>query len=98
MKKEKSKKKSLHTLDYYVIYCLAFVSLYTIAHTIIFAITGKEAKILDALVFAGFFGEIVQCYFIKKFKLHEEAKIVFGKKSKNEGLLDSDVDEPFTDE
>ena len=97
MEEKKKEKKKLNTLDKYIIFCLIFVSLYTIAHTVIFALTGQEAKVLDALVFAGFFGEVVQCYFIKKGKLHEEAKLVFGNKKKNEPDMD-DVDEPYTDE
>ena len=93
-RKKKVEKKKLNTLDKYIIYCLSFISLYTIAHTVIFAITGLEAKVLDALVFSAFAGELLLCFLIKRFKLHEEAKIVFGKKKEN----NSDVDEPFTDD
>lgn len=91
---EKKEKKKLNTLDKYVILCLTFLILYTIAHTIIFAITGQESKVLDTLVFTAFSGEVVQCYFIKRGKLHEEIKLTQEKKKENE----SDVDEPFTDD
>lgn len=78
------KKKKMNTLDKYIIFCLGFLVIYTIAHTVIFAITGVEAKVLDALVFAAFGGELLYCFLIKRLKLHEEAKIVFGKKKKDE--------------
>ena len=84
MEEKKEEKRKLNTLDKYVLYCLIFISLYTIAHTIIFYLTGFEAKVLDALVFSAFSGEILQCYFIKKGKLKEEAKLIFDKKKKNE--------------
>lgn len=95
---EKVKKalKKTNTLDKYVIFCLVFLVLYTISHTVIFLLTGKEAKVLDALVFGTFGGEILQCFFIKKGKLHEEAKIVLGKKKKDEDTF-NDVDD-FSDE
>lgn len=82
----KEEKRKLNTLDKYVLYCLIFISLYTIAHTIIFYLTGLESKILDTLVFSAFTGEIVQCYFIKKGKLKEEAKLIFDKKKNNENI------------
>ena len=95
---EKIKKvvKKMNTLDKYVIFCLIFLVLYTIAHTVIFLLTGKEAKVLDALVFGAFGGEVLQCFFIKKGKLHEEAKIVFGKK-KNGDTDDFSSDDDFDD-
>lgn len=89
MKKEK---KPLNTLDKYLIFCFTFIVLYTIAHTVIFAITGNEAKVLDALVYGVFFGEVTHCFLIKRFKLHEEAKLLFGKK-KNDEIDDFSVDE-----
>ena len=58
--------------------------LYTIAHTIIFAVTGLEAKVLDTLVFTSFAGEMLLCFLIKRFKLHNEANIVLGKKKDND--------------
>ena len=83
-KTTRKEKKQSHTLDKYIVFCLFFISLYTIAHTVIFWLTGQEAKVLDVLVFGAFSGEIVQCYFIKKGKLKEEAKIIFGKKKEGE--------------
>lgn len=79
-----NKKSQMHTLDKYIIFCLTFLTLYTIAHTVIFALTGLEAKVLDTLVFAAFSGEMLYCFLIKRFKLHEESKIVLGKKKKEE--------------
>lgn len=83
------KKKKLNTLDKYIIFCLTFLVLYTIAHTVIFALTGLEAKVLDTLVYAAFSGEMLYCFLIKKFKLHDEAKIVLGKKK------ETDVNDEF---
>lgn len=85
------KKTQMHTLDKYIIFCLTFIVLYTIAHTVIFALTGLEAKVLDALVFAAFSGEMLYCFLIKRFKLHEESKIVFNKK-KNEDDFDGGME------
>ena len=82
------KSKKLNTLDKYIIFCLVFLVMYTIAHTVIFAITGLEAKVLDTLVYAAFSGEMLYCFLIKKFKLHEEAKIVLGKKKETENIDD----------
>ena len=87
------RKRKLNTLDKYMIFSLISIIAYTIAHSIIFAITGLEAKILDTLFYTTFGLEILFCFLIKRFKLHEEAKIIFGKKKS-----DSDVNEPFTDE
>lgn len=81
-------KKSSHALDKYIIFCLVFLVLYTIANTVIFALTGQEAKVLDTLVYAAFSGEMLYCFLIKKFKLHEEAKIVLGKKKETENIDD----------
>lgn len=91
---EKVKKaiRKTNTLDRYIIFCLVFLVLYTIAHTVIFAITGQEAKVLDGLVFMAFGGEVLQCFFIKKGKLQEEAKLLLGKK-KNEEIDDYSINE-----
>lgn len=79
MRKGKPKKKH-HALDAYICYCLAFITLYTIAHTIIFWLTGQEARTLTIVVIGTLFTELLLCFLIKRLKLHEEAKIVFGKK------------------
>ena len=89
---EKKEKKKLNTLDKYILFSLTVIILYTIAHTIIFAITGLEAKILDGLFYATFGLEILYCFLLKKFKLHDEAKVIFGKKK-----TESDV-EDYTEE
>lgn len=88
MDKKKPRKK-LNDLDRYIIFCLVFITIYTIVHTLIFFFTGSEAKTLDRLVFAAIFGEMMFCFLIKRFKLHEEAKIIFGRKKKDEPYEDS---------
>lgn len=97
MRKKKPKKES-HTLDKYIVFCLGFITIYTIVHTIIFYLTGQEAKTLDRLVIGVLFSEILMCFLIKRFKLHEEAKIVLGKKQSkdtvdDDGFIDLDEDE-----
>lgn len=91
MKKRRVKK--LNTLDKYIVVSIVIIIIYTIAHTIIFAITGNEAKILDTLFYTTFGLEILYCFLIKRFKLHEEAKIIFGKKKKQEEFEDTDVED-----
>ena len=91
--KRMKKEKKNSALDKYLIFSLSFIVIYTIAHTIIFALTGVEATTLDILVY-GFFGtELCFCFLIKRFKLHEEARIVLTKK-KND---DFDINLPFSD-
>lgn len=82
------KKKKLNTLDKYLIFCFTVILIYTIAHTVIFAITGQEATTLTISVFACFSGEMVMCLLIKKFKLHDEFKIIKGKKNEFDGSID----------
>lgn len=79
-KKRKVQKKKVNTLDKYIVFSLAMIILYTIAHTVIFALTGLEAKVLDGLFYAVFGLEILYCFLIKRFKLHDEAKLIFGNK------------------
>lgn len=89
MKKEKTgiqqlqdlhkSKEKLNTLDKYIIFCFVVLVVYSIVHTIIFAVTGIEAKTLTT-VFFGLFGfEILCCFLIKRFKLHDEFKLVHRK-------------------
>lgn len=88
MRKKKPKKK-ISALDKYIVFVLSFLSIYTIVHTVIFYLTGNEAKTLDRLVFSCLGGELLLCFFIKRLKLHEEAKIIFGKKKTDEdGFID----------
>jgi len=79
-KTTRKEKKQSNTLDKYIVFCLVFITVYTIVHTVIFYLTGQEAKTLDRLVIGVIFSEILFCFLIKRFKLHEEAKIIFGKK------------------
>lgn len=80
----KKKEKKFNKLDKYIILCVILIVVYTIVHTIIFAITGLEAKILDVLFYTTFGLEMLYCFLIKRFNLHEEAKIIFSNK-RNEG-------------
>jgi len=92
-KKRKVQKKKVNTLDKYIVFSLAMIILYTTAHTIIFAFTGLEAKVLDGLFYSVFGLEILYCFLIKRFKLHKEAKIVFGKKTDTENLIEDEIDD-----
>ena len=89
-KTTKKEKKQSNTLDKYIVFCLVFITVYTIVHTVIFYLTGQEAKTLDRLVIGVIFTEILFCFLIKRFKLHEEAKIVFGKKKSSVDEVDLD--------
>ena len=88
----KKSKKKLNKLDKYLIFSIGFVVVYTIAHSIIFAVTGLEAKVLDTLVYAFFAGELIQCLFIKRFNIKEEANLVLGKKKENDTDVVCDED------
>ena len=79
-------RKKAHALDKYIIFCLVVLVLYTIAHTVIFALTGQEAKVLDTLVFSAFSGEMLYCFLIKRFKIKDEANIVLSKKKDDEDI------------
>ncbi len=87
---KKRRRKKMDTLDKYLVFCFTVLLLYIIAHTIIFAITGQEATTLTVSVFACFSGELILCALIKKFKLHEEFKIIKGQKNDSD---DFTVDE-----
>lgn len=69
------KKKQSHDLDKYIIFCFTVIIIYTIVHTVIFALTGQEASTLSVLVF-GVFGtsEPILCAIIKIYKLKTEPK------------------------
>lgn len=70
--KNRQKKSNL---DKYLIFCFSVLLIYTVAHTIIFYITGQEASTLSVLVF-GVFGtsEPIICGLIKLFKLKNDIK------------------------
>lgn len=88
---KRGRKKRSNTLDKYIVMSITMITIYTIVHTVIFAVTGKEAKILDTLFYTTFGLEILYCFLIKRLKLHEEAKIVFGKKKEN--LIEDEIDD-----
>ena len=81
MKKEnvnfmKNGKKKLNTLDKYIIFCLSVLVIYTISALVVFVIVGVESTTLTLSVFGSFSGEMLLCFLIKKFKLHEEIKLL----------------------
>lgn len=88
----KRSKKKLNKLDKYLIFSIGFVVIYTIAHSIIFAVTGLEAKVLDVLVYGFFAGEITSCLLIKRFNIKEEAKLVLNNKKENDTDVVCDED------
>lgn len=92
-KRKAQRTKKLNTLDKYIIFALSFITIFTIVHTVIFAFTGKEAKTLIIVVIGTLFSELLFCFFIKKFKLNEESKIVFERKKAN-----MDVDDYIDEE
>lgn len=65
------KKKILHGLDYYIIFCLAVLLLYTIVTLLMFKETMQEPTTLTTSVFAAFGGEFLTCGLIKIFKMKE---------------------------
>ena len=71
----KRPRKQLNGLDKYVIYCIVFFTLYTIAELTVSAITGNTNDTLTNAVkfFAG--GEVFLCAMIKRHKLKNEEKM-----------------------
>lgn len=68
------KKKRLTALDKYVIYCIVFFTLYTVAELVISSITGVTHDVLTNAVkwFSG--GEVFLCAMIKRHKLIDARK------------------------
>lgn len=79
----KDPKKKLNDLDKYVIYCIVFFTLYTIAERTLASITGVTCEALTNAVkwFCG--GEVFLCAMIKRHKLIDARKAA--KEIKEEG-------------
>lgn len=74
MKKPIKPRKKLNGLDKYVIYCIVFFTLYTVAELTVSALTGNTNDTLTNAVkfFAG--GEVFLCAMIKRHKLIDAQK------------------------
>ena len=74
MKRAIKPPKKLNGLDKYVIYCIVFFTLYTVAELVVSAITGNTNDTLTNAVkfFAG--GEVFLCAMIKRHKLIDARK------------------------
>lgn len=68
------KRRKSNSLGKYVIFCLFFLTVYTIASLIILVQTGLEAATLTTCVFSTLGGEVLSCALIKIFKLKKEGK------------------------
>ena len=80
MRSKKPKKKRFNDIDYYLITCGILLVIYTIVHTIIFAVTGLEASTLTVSFFGAFgITEGICCALIK----NRKAKNSQGEKSTN---------------
>ena len=61
--------KKLHALDYYIIFCLFVLIVYTIVNLVIFKDSMTEPTTLTTCIFSAFGGEFLTCGLIKIFKL-----------------------------
>lgn len=70
----KKQRKKMHDLDKYCIYCIIFFTLYTIANSILTAVTGYSNDRLTEAVqwFCG--GELFFCAMLKRLKLKKGDK------------------------
>lgn len=64
--------KKLHALDYYIIFCLAVLIVYTIVNLVIFKDSMTEPTTLTTCVFSAFGGEFLTCGLIKIFKIRHK--------------------------
>ena len=73
LEEEKEEKRIKLSLDFYIIFSILCVILYTIVSVILVAKTGMSLdSSLTTCVFAFFGGEVFSCAMIKRFKLKEE--------------------------
>ncbi len=84
---KKRSTKKYHALDLYICFCFVCIIIYTIVHTYIFYKLGIEARVLDALFYGVFGGEVLLCALLKRLKLKQEHEQVMKNKQ------DEDVEE-----
>ena len=70
--------KKLHALDYYIIFCLVVLIIYTIVTIVIFKDSMSEPSTLTTCVFGAFGGEFLTCGLIKIFKIKEKERDIDG--------------------
>jgi hypothetical protein len=67
-------KKKMSGLDKYLIFSFAMITVFTLAQTIITAVTGVEQSTLITAYFAVYGGEVLMCALIKRLKLKDQNK------------------------
>ena len=67
-------KKKLPALDKYIIFCFVVLIIYTVAHIIVFLVSGMEMSTIARLFYAAFGGEVLCCALLKRLKLNNEHK------------------------
>lgn len=85
----KKRQPKYHALDIYIAFCFGCIIVYTIIHTWIFYKIGVEARVLDALFYGVFGGEVLLCALLKRLKLKQEHEQYMKSKEKQ----DDDIEE-----
>ena len=75
LKQLHNKVKKLSALDKYLIYCLAFFTIYTIAEMIVSSITGVTHDALTVAVSGFCGGEAFLCCLIKRLKIKRGGEV-----------------------
>ena len=75
LKQLHNKVKKLSALDKYLIYCLAFFTIYTIAEMIVSSITGVTHDALTVAVSAFCSGEAFYCCLLKRLKIKRGGEV-----------------------
>jgi archaellum biogenesis protein FlaJ (TadC family) len=73
LKKELKSRRKLKGLDKYLVFSFAMLIIFTVAQTVITAVTGVEQSTLITSYFAAFGGEVLMCALIKRLKLKNES-------------------------